>query len=607
MWTIQGKKLTVLADEITATYRITLAGGDTWSLTGRPYVALSNGRRLYLDECPVTATEGKTGTWHGVRADYDLGEGMILHTLVYLENARDDLYFENRLEGDQMGQVAYVSFPSPVDFDAAVGHGYTVLPRMQGTLVPAGISIQIANGIVFERDAYMPMFGQVRDRSGYLAIVDTPYDARYALCGENIEFRFHTSLGQMAYPRRMLYRFMEDCDYNDFAHSFRAYLEERGEVYTLREKVARNPAVENLFGCPIVHSSIGVHISPESDYYEADNPENNDHHVPFDVRAAQLRALKEKGLDQAYLHFDGWGYHGYDNLHPDPFPPHEAAGGAAGMKRLADTAKDLGYIFGVHDQYRDYYYDAPSFDLDTAVQEMDGGHPFCSVWYGGRHSFLCATQAPAYVRRNYDEFERLGIDIKAAYLDVFSVVALDECFHPAHPMTRKECARLRNECLHHLTSRGIIPSSEETISCMLPSLVLCHHAPFYTTSFGGGDAVGIPLPLFNLVFHDCVVIPWIGKPGERGGWGIPNNDCAYTHAILNAGPVYCAIDADEEELSAVKSACALSKRMTHERMIRHEFMDDTYRRQRTVWSDGTRIEVDFETGAYRVEKSENFS
>ncbi len=600
MLILHGKQITVTVNETAATFGVTLENHDTWTLSGRPHVALADGRCIYLDACPVTATPYQTGTANGASAVYDLGEGMTLHTTVWIEHARDDLYFESRLEGDALGRVAHVTYPSAVDFDCPAGHGYTVLPRMQGTLVPAGAPIRIADGCVFERDAYMPMFGQVRDRSGYLAIIDTPYDALYALIGENMEFRFRPSLGRMAYPRRLLYRFMEGCDYNTFAHSFRAYLEERGEVYTLREKIARHPAVEGLLGTPVIHTNIAIHISPESDFYRPDDPAHNDSHVPFDVRAAQLRALKQKGLEKAYIHLDGWGKHGYDNLHPDPFPPHEDAGGAAGMKRLADTARELGYIFGIHDQYRDYYYDAPTFDIDNAIQHIDGSHPLCSVWNGGRHSFLCATQAPAYVRRNYDEFERLGIDIKAAYLDVFSVVTLDECFNPAHPMTRRECAAYRNQCLHSLTARGIIPSSEETIACLLPSLVLCHHAPFYTTQWEGGDAVGIPLPLFSLVFHDCVIIPWIGLPAERGGWGIPNRDAAYLHAILSGYPVYCPIDADKEDLAAIRYACDSAERLAHARMVRHEFLDDTTRRQRTTWSDGTVIEVNFDTGDYAI-------
>ncbi len=606
MFTIQGKNLLVMADEQTATYRITLPRGDIWTLSGRPYVALTDGRCLYLDEAPVTATELCNGIAHGLSAVYDLGDGLRLHTSVSIEHNRDDLYFENRLEGDALGQVASVSFPSAVDFDAAVGHGYTVLPRMQGALIPAGSPIRIIDGVIFERDAYMPLFGQVRDASGYMAVVDTPYDAQYALIGENVEFRFRPSLGRMAYPRRILYRFMENCDYNDFAHSYRDYLAERGMIYTLREKVAKNPAVEKLFGAPVVHEIIAVHISPDSHYYQPDNPENNDHYTSFDTRAQELRDLRARGLEKAYLHFDGWGHHGYDNLHPDPFPPHEEAGGAAGMKRLADTARELGYIFGVHDQYRDYYYDAPSFSMDNAVQILDGSHPFCSVWYGGKHSYLCASLAPDYVRRNYDEFERLGIDVQAAYLDVFSVVSLDECFNPAHPMTRRQCAEARNACLDHLTSRGIIPSSEETIACLLPSMVLCHHSPYFPLDpaiQNVHEHIGVPLPLFNMVYHDCVVIPWTGLPGDKGSWYIPGTDCPYTHAILNGGPVYCPIHATDEQIKAAQIACASSERLTHERIVRHEFLDDTYRRQRTTWSDGTVIEVDMDSGAYSIQRN----
>ncbi len=599
---IQGKKITVSAHPEKATFAVTLQNGDTWTMSGRPYVQLTDGTVYYLDECEVAVTERKTGTWHGLGADYKLSDTLTLYTLVYIEYTRDDLYFVSRLEGDAKGQVQFVSFPAAVDFDAEPGHGYTILPRMQGTLVPAGSPIQVWDGTVFERDAYMPMYGQVKDNSGYLAIFDTPYDAKYVLRGEMVEPLFRTSLGYMAYPRKMLYRFMENCDYNDFAHSYRDYLAERGEIYTLAEKVALNPSVKNLFGAPIIHEGIAVHISPESQYYNKEDPAANDYHTTFDTRAEQLRSLRERGMDKGYIHLDGWGNHGYDNLHPDPFPPHEGAGGAAGMKRLSDTARELGYIFGIHDQYRDYYYDAPSFDINNACENIDGTHPFCSVWYGGPHSWLCATLAPEYVRRNYDEFERLGITIEGSYLDVFSVVFLDECFNPEHPMSRKQCADARNQCLDILTSRGIIPSSEETLGCMMKSQVLCHHAPYFTSNLGSStaEAVGVPIPLYNLVYHDCVVIPWIGGKATRGGWGIPGSDCPWTHAILNGNPVYCPITANEAQIADIKEACALSEKLACERMVKHEFLDDTMRKQRTTWSDGTVVEVDFDANTYCV-------
>ncbi len=603
MFTIQGKRITIAVDPARATFTFTLASGAVWTMAGRPYVELTDGSVYYLDEAEMQCTERKTGTWHGYGADYTLSCGLILHTLVYIEETRDDIYFVNRMEGDTRGQVQFVSFPSAVDFNGTEpGHGYTVLPRMQGTLIPAGSPIRIWDGTIYERDAYMPMFGQVRDGSGYLAVYDTPYDAKYKLRDENVEPLFRTSLGFMAYPRKMLYRFFENCDYNDFAHSYREYLAERGQMYTLAEKCAKNPAVERLIGAPIIHEGIAVHISPESDYYNKEDPARNDYHTSFATRAEQLRALRARGLEEAYIHLDGWGNHGYDNLHPDPFPPHEAAGGAEGMKLLSDTARELGYIFGIHDQYRDYYYDAPSFDMNNAMENIDGSHPYCSVWYGGPHSWLCATLAPEYVRRNYDEFERLGITIEGSYLDVFSVVCLDECFNPEHPMTRKQCADSRNECLNILTSRGIIPSSEETLGCMMQSQVLCHHAPFFTTNLGSStaEAVGIPIPLYNLVYHDCVVIPWIGGKATRGGWGIPGNDCPWIHAVLNGNPVYCPILADEEHVADVKEACAIAKKLAKQQMVKHEFLDDTHRKQRTTWADGTVVEVDFDANTYRV-------
>ena len=603
MLTIQGKQISVVANENTATFTVTLQNGDVWTMNGRPYVALTDGRVIYLDESRViNAAKRKSATWHGIGVDYDLGEGLILHTIVYIEDTRDDLYFENRLEGDAPGQVERVVFPAPVDFNAEAGHGYTVLPRMQGTLVPAGSPIQVVDGILFERDAYMPAFVQVRDNSGYLAIIDTPFDARYWMIGENIEFRFITSLGTMSYPRRMLYRFANNCDYNDFAHIYRDYILERGRLHTLRKKVAKNAAVQDLFGRPVIHTDIAVHITPGSQFYRPDEPEHNDHHTSFDTRAKQLTRLKEMGLEKAYLHLDGWGRHGYDNLHPDPFPPHEAAGGAEGMKRLADTTRELGYIFGIHDQYRDFYYDAPTFDLNNAIQDINGEHPYCAVWNGGAHSFLCAHFAPGYVRRNYDEFKRLGIDVKAAYLDVFSVVTLDECFNPEHPMTREQCALKRNECINILNARGIIPSSEEAVECLLESIVLCHHAPYYTTAWDTNmsEAIGVPVPFFNLVYHDCIVVPWLGMPADRGGWGIPRTDSPYAYAILNGNPVYCPVDASASEIEEVKMACASAERLTHETIVRHEFLDGTYRRQRTTWSDGTVIEVDFDTNDFKI-------
>ena len=595
--------ITLTAKPEKFSYKIQTEAGGEWVMKKVPEIRFTDGT---VEKFPVPAEhkEIKSGTGKALTVVYrGFTDPALTATAVVRISARTgEVSFQLDITGDKPDQIGKVLYPAPFEFKAKKGEGYTVLPRMQGLLIPAGTPIHVENGNIFERDAYMPFYGQVIGDNGYTAIFDTPYDAAYEPQKSNIAPVWRTSLCGFSYPRRMIYKFASPCDHNVIAKHYREYKKERGELVTLYDKEKRNPNVKNLIGLPVIHSSIAVHIAKESMFYDKDHPENNDHHVSFDERAKQLRRLKKLGLKKAYTHFDGWGLHGYDNLHPSPFPPHQAAGGAEGMKRLSDACKKLGYIFGIHDQYRDYYYDNPDFTLDEGVIYKDGRRPFHTVWNGGAHTFLCSELAPAYVARNYDEFERLGIRIDASYLDVFSVVELDECHNPYHRTDRRRCAENRRRCLDILTDRGIIPSSEEVLDCILPSQVLCHHAPFYTKVLGAEDSYteGVAIPLLELVYHDCIVVPWIGLPGQRGGWSIPKADSAYTYAVLYGCPVYCPIDADKEDIDHVNFACGLAKRLAHEELVKHEFIDGNIRRQRTTFSDGTVIEADLDTGKVEI-------
>lgn len=582
---------------------VALKNGAVFEMKKKPSVKFPDGKSADFP-APSSCEIFRSGTSDTVRVIYDNIGGTDISALCHIgvDRTTKDILFTVNVTGDKAGQIAELKYPAPFEFGAAPGHGYTVLSRMQGTIIPAGEPIIVETGLVFQRDAYMPIFAQVRDGSGYLAVYDTPYDCKYLPDGDRIAPVWLTSLKTMRYNRKIRYMFREEFDYNAAAKCYRNYLIERGRLITLKEKAVRNPRINELTGLPVIHSCISNHISPESDFYDKEHPENNERYTTFDDRAEQLKRLKALGLEKAYTHFDGWGLHGYDNLHPSPFPPNKEAGGPEGMKRLSDTCEEIGYIFGIHDQYRDYYYDNPDFSFDEGLVYSDGTRPFHSVWNGGRHTFLCSELAPDYVRRNYEKFKRLGIRIDASYLDVFSVVELDECFNPDHPCTREDCAKNRRHCLDMLTSRGIIPSSEEALDCIIPSLALCHHAPFYTEILGAPDSnpVGVPIPLFELVYHDCIIVPWIGLPGERGGWGIPKNDCAYIYAILYGCPVYCPIDADENDVKDVKLACDSAKRLAHTELIRHEFIDGDIRRQRTYFSDGTVIEADLDGGTFKI-------
>ena len=66
--------------------------------------------------------------------------------------------------------------------------------------------------------------------------------------------------------------------------------------------------------------------------------------------------------------------------------------------------------------------------------------------------------------------------------------------------------------------------------------------------------------------------------------------------------MYCPPDATEEDIKAVKAACDNAARLTHCELVRHEFVDGSYRVQRTTFSDGTKITANLDTCEVSVDR-----
>jgi len=72
--------------------------------------------------------------------------------------------------------------------------------------------------------------------------------------------------------------------------------------------------------------------------------------------------LKEMGLEKCMILLAGWNRMGYDREHVDMWPPSEEAGGIKGLVKASSTVRKMGFLFALHDNYDDFYPDAPSFD-----------------------------------------------------------------------------------------------------------------------------------------------------------------------------------------------------------------------------------------------------
>jgi len=482
---------------------------------------------------------------------------------------------------------------------------YTVVPFMQGMLLRKDWpkKVRLYNTVCYGRGLYMPWWGHQKGNSAMLVLLETPEDAgcrfEHPAGGPTkIELRWIHSLGKLAYPRRVRLCFFDKGNYVTMAKRYRRHVLEIGHFVSLKEKIARNPLVGKLVGSPVVHTNILYHIQPESSYYHKDEPAKNHQLVSFDERARQLRQLSKKGIKRAYVHLDGWGFRGYDNLHPDIIPPCPEAGGWEGMKRFAETCDQLDYVFAIHDQYRDYYLDAKSYDPRHTILNRNGNRPHGSTWYGGKQSILCSRLALGHVKKNYLSLLSHGVKVRGAYLDVFAVVPPDECYNPEHPVSRADCLKYRGYCLDFIRSKGGVVSSEEPADWAIPHLDLVHHGPYaLVPNPGRGPAMGIPVPLFNLVYHDALLLPWsLGK----GAWGIPENDLGYLHGLANAGLAYLSLNPGEKELVRVRTMSALHERVGLLEMTNHEFLDKSFRRQRTTFADGTKVTIDLDSDTFEI-------
>lgn len=562
-----------------------------------------------------------SGVGQGIEVDWEDfafdGGQLALTTCWWLEPAEEVLHAAMTVRRESGVPLVRVIWPAPFQFDSPLAQDYTVAPLMQGVLIPNDSKQtfdldsrwELEAGHYYTRSAYMPWWGQVEAGSGYMAVALTPWDGGPLLSHPaggptRMCAAWYPSLGKLRYTRIMAYRFRTPWDYVGMCKEYRTLLRRAGRLRTLKEKQLTVPVLERLYGCAVIHTC--AQMTPHSDCRFYGTPDAPACDETFAHRAAQLERLYHLGLERAYVHLDGWTREGYDSQHPDVWPPNERAGGAEGLRALQDTVRRQGWLFALHDQYRDYYLDAPSYTPALAKKEADGNIPICDYWVGGKQAFLCPSQAPAFLRRNYELLQENGLQPDGAYLDVFACVGLDECFDPRHPVTREDCMRLRDACFAEIRSRGMIVSSEEGIGWAMHTLDLVHHAnyamvmePDPSTLCGRptGKAYGVCVPLLNLVYHDCVVTPWYITEKDSE---MPHGQSGLLHALLNGGVPYLRIDAEPEEIETAQIVAKLHQRVACAEMINHEFLDKNPLWQRTKFSDGTQVTVRFDRNEWEI-------
>jgi hypothetical protein len=624
-WTIAGKKTTVTLNENDLAMKVQ-AGDVVWQMAPSSAndllvrsKAVDSGLRL-ADATKKTITRYDTGFKTGVKIVLSGWRNLDLKLVLTaaLEGKDEELVFDAvAQEGDTV--VRRLDWPAVLD---ARDVDYTLLSNGRGTLLPRNWPKEyypnrtITEGKIAPTDHSllqsnlieswsMSWWGFQKGKSAMMIIVETPDDAAYQFNHPAggptvIGPRWRAQLGRFGYPRTARMCFFADGNYVDMAKRYRRYVMDTGLFVSLAEKIARTPSVKDLIGVPQTRLSILRNMSPDSDRYDTKDLAKNYSLTTFDERAKQLRDLKARGFDRVLVFISGWPHLGYDRQHPDSLPPPEKAGGWEGFKRLVDTARELRFPYILHDQYRDYYLDAPSYDVQFAVREedaklpaqafpgsrfgdsKDGDIPMMRHWDGGRQAYLNNRFWLGHLLKNYQLFFDHGITPQGIYLDVIAYVPPDEDFNPEHPTTRSQAMAGRAATMTWSRHNLGIVATEAGADWVIPYVDVVNQS--------GGGSKAILVPLYNLVYHDAVIVSYGARDQQT-----------LLRGVLNGGiPELPIASTDDKMLSVMRQMMALHKRVGLLEMTRHEFLDKNYRKERTTFADGTTVTVDWDTNTLAI-------
>ncbi len=628
-WTIAGKKNTVVLDEKDLSF-IVNSGQTAWRMvpsSDQDMLVDLDGDQFHLrlaDAPRIAITPYATGFKSGVKIVLDgfrstgirapgAPVGIRLYLTMALEGGDEDLDFEISAV-ERHGNIRLLNWPTALD---GSDEDNTVLSNDDGMIVPrnwptayypihrAKDDTSIIQSDLIESWS-MSWWGFEKGPAAMMVIVETPDDAAYTFShpagGPTVMGpQWRAQLNRFGYLRSMRMVFFPKGNYVDMCKRYRRYVIASGQLVPLKEKIARDPLVANLIGNPFVGASVLRNVKPGGPRYDTKNPANNYHLTTFEQNIERLRKLKADGFEHLNVSLSGWPNQGYDRQHPDGLPPNAAGGGWAGMKAFFDACKELGYTCWLHDQYRDYYPDAPSFNTEFAVYERDstsppthfpgtrfhpndwkeGYIPYMNYWDGGTQAYLDNRYMLGHVEKNYRLIFEHGIHPQGAYDDVFGYIPPDQDFNPEHPSTRTESMKARALVLNWVRSHLGVVGVEDGADWIVP------YADYATSRFNrnpssGNDSTSqgaIVAPLYDLVYHDAIVTT--DSPDDLRSF-------LYGHA-----PQVWRNDG-EAGSDSLRRMAALHKRVGLLEMTNHEFLDAGRTRERTTFADGTTVTVDWQ-------------
>ena len=431
----------------------------------------------------------------------------------------------------------------------------------------------------------MPWWGLTRGEAGpgVLTIVETPNDCCVFMKRSSeglLEFqpKWFAEKGLFGYSRAVTCVFNTSGGYVSQAKRYRQYAQATGLFKPLTEKLAENPNVDLLVGAANVWTINGG----------------------WDP-IATVQTMKALGMDRilfsagdypdatATLNGMGEVLTGKYSVFQDSYPPDKPA-------------------WANHDGWpEDLVWEADG-TIQPAWTIVEDG-----ISYPG--GMVCTEEQIDHAKQHIPA-ELAASPFRARFLDTTTESAWVECYNPAHPVTRTEDSAWRMALLNYSShDLGMVTGSEGGVALSVPYLHyyegMLSLAPYRLPNTGDLTAYTPPtpeflkyqvgpyyrIPLWELVFHECTVSMWHWTDASNKAPEVWDQR-DLINLLYTTAPLYM-MNADIWSTYQARFAqsylhtCPAARTLGYDEMVSHEYLSADHTLQRTTWSSGTVITVNF--------------
>ncbi|MBN1154628.1 hypothetical protein JXB12_06855 [candidate division KSB1 bacterium] len=620
-WTVSASEFNIVFDEATLDVDMSKSGGVIWYMDRNSrsseiqiagvYQSLSNARTKLFQEY-------LNGEMIGIKAllsNFTSSPEVELALYVYVDQSREEVNIVIEPTKDPYMKIGESRYPRAFRIENSYTSAFV---NPSGSQAYGSLEFLGSGRSFIDKDAYahnelyMAFWGLLKNYAkggtgdGLVSMVGTPYDFSlnaYSSDGyTNVYGKWKKSIGRMRYERRMVYDIVNrTADYVSLSHRYRQFLIDEGRLKTLTEKAWINPNVNRLKGVVQFNRYLTQCMEDQPRWFRYTFDEVTSHSNEFmnyfttsTPLLIHVREWHEGELADGGSAYD-LNYNG----------PNVQAGSWAGLKRLADWADRTNNFLYLYDTYNDISMTPvnPLYNTNLTIK-TEGGWIWSHSWWcnHGNYATICPVKRLALFKHNLEVMKSHGINIKAIYLDITVIMEPKECYSTEH-----DHGVYGDPVTGHLSREGYALAIKDFYEWAAQSgIIIFSEAPVeWAWSFVIGSFFMIPghnflyngqyVPLIHLVGHDAIMGGDYVDTYHTG-----SDPKLFMHHLLH-GLIPIARENMKSDAIWSEKISQLHKNVGFEQMIDHEYVNGQNHIQRTVFGDGTTVQVNYLTGEYTID------